>query len=338
MPRVSVIVPLYNKGDFVRRTIDSVLAQTVSDWEIVVVDDGSIDDGPATVERYGDPRIRLIRQENAGPGAARNRAIREAYGEWIAPLDADDSFDPEWMATMLGWADEAPDCDAIVCYWYTNPTDREQVRRRYRDAGVPEGAYRLEPDIDVVTMFRLMTRFGARNTMLRRSFVLEKTTGFYEPKGIYGEDHYLWAQVLLGTKVYLGAEVLAFWDHGAAEISFWRKRGAPPPVRAVVIDGDEVRARAGPRYSALIGSWITELAKRETWQHLRAGFPDSARRYIALHPGIVRGLLERFRFWCWVRMASWNRERPARNWSWPFGWIFRRLTWLRPRVVHTWPS
>ena len=78
MKTVSVIIPLYNKGQYVARAVDSVLRQTVKDYEIIVVDDGSGDEGPAIVKRYGENRIRLIRQQNAGPGAARNRGIAES--------------------------------------------------------------------------------------------------------------------------------------------------------------------------------------------------------------------------------------------------------------------
>src|SRR5947209_3795753 len=95
--RVSVIIPLYNKAPYVRRTLDSVRAQTFADYEVIVVDDGSTDGGAAVVEGFGDPRFRLIAQPNAGPGAARNRGLAEAGGEFVAFLDADD----EWLPTFL---------------------------------------------------------------------------------------------------------------------------------------------------------------------------------------------------------------------------------------------
>src|SRR5262249_7159571 len=87
--RVSIITPLYNKAPYIRRTLDSVAAQTFRDFELIVVDDGSTDGGERLVADYVDERVRLIRQPNAGPGAARNRGIAEARGELLAFLDAD---------------------------------------------------------------------------------------------------------------------------------------------------------------------------------------------------------------------------------------------------------
>src|SRR5215469_16732357 len=92
--RVSVIIPAYNKGRWIGRALDSVVAQTYTDYEVIVVDDGSTNDGPNVVTNYGDPRFRLMRQLNAGPGSARNHGLAEAKGELVAFLDADDEWFP----------------------------------------------------------------------------------------------------------------------------------------------------------------------------------------------------------------------------------------------------
>jgi len=99
-PFFSVIIPVYNRAAALKDAIASVQAQSCQDFEIVVVDDGSRDDPAATVAAIDDPRIRLFRQENAGGGAARNRAIDEARGRFIAPLDSDDVFLPHHLQTM----------------------------------------------------------------------------------------------------------------------------------------------------------------------------------------------------------------------------------------------
>lgn len=96
----SVIIPLYNKAEFVSRTIDSVLSQSVKGFEVIVIDDGSTDNSGEVVSKYNDPRIRLIQQKNAGVSAARNTGIRNAKNEFIAFLDADDWWDCEYLSTM----------------------------------------------------------------------------------------------------------------------------------------------------------------------------------------------------------------------------------------------
>lgn len=106
--KVSIITPLYNGERFVAQTIESVLAQTYPDWEMLIVNDGSTDNGPKIVEAYAakDPRIQLFSQENAGSAAARNNAIRRATGRYIALLDADDLWEPWFLAQQLKLMEE----------------------------------------------------------------------------------------------------------------------------------------------------------------------------------------------------------------------------------------
>ena len=103
--RVSVVVPLYNKIRYIGRCLESILQQTYWDLEVIVVDDGSTDGGEEYVRNCPDLRVRLIRQANACPGAARNRGVREARGEFIAMLDADDAWEPNYVAESVGQLD-----------------------------------------------------------------------------------------------------------------------------------------------------------------------------------------------------------------------------------------
>jgi len=101
MPRVSVIIPTYNRANMVGRAIKSVLEQTFTDWELIVVDDGSQDHTGAAVADYGDPRIQYIYQENSGTPGARNTGIQASSGEYIALLDSDDLFLPNKLELQL---------------------------------------------------------------------------------------------------------------------------------------------------------------------------------------------------------------------------------------------
>lgn len=97
--KVSVIVPVYNAEKYLAQCMDSIVRQTLREIEIICVDDGSADGSPKILEEYArqDDRIRLVSQENAGAGAARNRGLSEAKGEYLSFLDADDFFEPDML-------------------------------------------------------------------------------------------------------------------------------------------------------------------------------------------------------------------------------------------------
>jgi glycosyltransferase involved in cell wall biosynthesis len=117
-PFFSVIVPVFNRAPVLGAALQSVLAQTCQDFEIIVVDDGSSDNPRAVVERIGDPRIRFVRQENQGGGFARNTGINAAQGRFIAPLDSDDVFLPhhlESMKTLLEGTHDVVGYARILC-------------------------------------------------------------------------------------------------------------------------------------------------------------------------------------------------------------------------------
>src|SRR5450631_1749876 len=99
-PLFSIVIPLYNRADSILTTVNSVVSQTVSDFEVIVVDDGSVDNPGPLIESLGDRRVRYVHQANAGGGAARNRGIDEARGQYIAFLDSDDIFLPHKLERL----------------------------------------------------------------------------------------------------------------------------------------------------------------------------------------------------------------------------------------------
>jgi glycosyltransferase involved in cell wall biosynthesis len=116
---VSVIIPAFNAAEYIRRTLDSVLAQTYPRIEVIVVDDGSSDATGAIVQEFvtSDARVQLIRQSNAGVGAARNTAIRRAQGEFIAPLDADDFWFQEKLEKQVACLEQYGSETGLVYCW-----------------------------------------------------------------------------------------------------------------------------------------------------------------------------------------------------------------------------
>lgn len=104
----SIVMPVYNAEKVLSRSIESALNQTIEDFELIIVDDGSCDDSWKTIKEYEekDKRIVAVHQDNAGPGAARNRALSISCGEYIAFLDADDYWEPDFLETVLRVSNE----------------------------------------------------------------------------------------------------------------------------------------------------------------------------------------------------------------------------------------
>lgn len=117
---ITIIIPLYNKETSIANALRGVLVQTYQDFEVVVVDDGSTDGSAAVIETFTDPRIRLVRQENAGVSAARNKGIEEARGEYVAFLDADDVWMPGFLIEIAALQREFPQCRAQATNYVFN--------------------------------------------------------------------------------------------------------------------------------------------------------------------------------------------------------------------------
>ena len=116
MPVISVIVPVYNAQKYIHRCVDSILAQTFTDFELILVDDGSPDNCGAICDEYAakDSRIRVIHQENQGQAAARNHAVAVACGEWVCFVDSDDMIHPQMLEHLYRAAQE-PNVGISVC-------------------------------------------------------------------------------------------------------------------------------------------------------------------------------------------------------------------------------
>jgi glycosyltransferase involved in cell wall biosynthesis len=127
-PRFSVIIPNFNHAASLPQAIDSVLAQSHSAHEILVVDDGSTDNSRAVIESYG-PRVKAIFQENRGVSAARNHAARLAQGDWLAFLDADDVFLPDRLKQHAEWIQEEPDLDFLLAEQESRTPDGRLLNR-----------------------------------------------------------------------------------------------------------------------------------------------------------------------------------------------------------------
>jgi glycosyltransferase involved in cell wall biosynthesis len=116
-PLVGIAMPAYNASRFISETIKSVQAQTLSDWELVIVNDGSTDKTMEIIQTFADPRIRLVSQPNQGRGPARARAMRRTRGEYVAFLDADDLWEPEMLQMCINTFKAHPDAGLVHTNW-----------------------------------------------------------------------------------------------------------------------------------------------------------------------------------------------------------------------------
>ena len=188
-PVVSVIVAAYNASRTVGETIRSVLAQTRQDFEIVVIDDGSTDDTASILAHWTtDPRIRLHRQENAGPAAARNAGIALARGDYVSMLDSDDLWLPCYLERMVQALQESPESG----FAYTDAWALEQASGRIRRATAMSRQHPPERTLPATAFLEaLIQRNFIFNAVTVRRGVLERVGG-YDPKIPQAEDYELW--------------------------------------------------------------------------------------------------------------------------------------------------
>lgn len=204
---ISVVIPLYNKEKEIARTLRSVLAQTSQPLEIIVVDDGSTDGSAARVEEIGSPLIRLIRQENRGVSAARNRAMQEACGEYAALLDGDDTWEPGYLAEIERLIAAYPGCGAYATSF--NVDDGHHL--------TPGDTPQTEGVVDFFTEALSHYVLIPSSTTLRRKPALS-LGGF--PEGMrMGEDQYLWTKLARTSPVCFSPARLVRYSKAASNRS-----------------------------------------------------------------------------------------------------------------------
>ena len=191
--KISVVIPLYNKELYIARALHSVLNQTEQDFEIIVVDDGSTDRSADVVDRFHDPRIRLIRQVNGGELVARNRGVCEAKAEFVAFLDADDEWMPRFLETLNRLRKRFPQA-GIYCTSFINARSNGKTRQTRRVIAPPP------PWEGIVTHYFLSAALGGPSVSASSAGVPKKIlTEFngFQTDSWYGGDADLWGRIAL---------------------------------------------------------------------------------------------------------------------------------------------
>ena len=197
---VSIIMPSYNTAKFISETIESVLAQTYSNWELIIVDDCSTDDTDAVVCPYlADDRIRYIKNEkNSGAAVSRNRALREAKGKWIAFLDSDDLWLPVKLEKQIAFMKEND-----YHFSYTNYVE-------INEASIPNGRFITGP--------KRITKRGMYNYCWMGCLTVMydvDTIGLIQIADIKkNNDYAMWLKICKKSECYLLDKVLAMYRRG----------------------------------------------------------------------------------------------------------------------------
>jgi glycosyltransferase involved in cell wall biosynthesis len=256
--RATVVMPLYNKAPYVRRALDSIAAQTFGDFEVILVDDGSTDGGGEIAGQYPDARIRVLRQENSGPGAARNRGIAEARGEFIAFLDADDEWRPEYLAHAVACFERFGAGVATVTSGYLEYPSGISREPLWRARGIREGVHRVTPRTPVELLVNMLAYMSPWSTMVRAA-TIRKWGGFFDRDGcVYAEDAFLWIKVLLNESVAFHARPLACFHTEASGLS--KNLAGVRSVEPFLVYPEEIEAACPPPLRNLLARFLARRA------------------------------------------------------------------------------
>lgn len=260
--RFSVIMPLHNKGPHIAQSVRSVLDQSLSPLELIIIDDNSTDGGREIAAAIDDPRIRMLDRQTPGPGgyAARNLGIMEARGEWIAFLDADDLWDGNHLEVLAHAMADAPNAGAVATRFdhvFETRRQPQRIARRLEQGGVINFRQFLEAWLEVREC-PLWT--GA--IAFRRDLLIEAGL-FPEGRAIRGGDKDLWLRVMHLTRLaYVPVTTAEFSRESVNKVSNSTNTLSPPclvdTARALMLGAGRAERRLLRR---LINQEISHYAR-----------------------------------------------------------------------------
>jgi glycosyltransferase involved in cell wall biosynthesis len=257
MPEVSTIIPVYNQERYLREAIDSVLAQTYHDREILVVDDGSTDATPEIIGSYG-PRIRAFRKANGGGASALNLGIRQANGRWIGWLSSDDLWEPSKLARQMEALREMPDAGLI----YTDVILIDADGRQHERQSFPCPPTQQER---LVQMARRCFINGS-SVLIRRDVF--DHVGLFDERDRLTPDYDLWLKIVRDYNILHVPEALVRYRVHPGQTSARRE--------AMEHSSRRVASRALRRMRPTLGAWCAALRIKDQlavlpWQVKQSG-------------------------------------------------------------------
>lgn len=206
-PFFSVIIPNYNKVDLIGDTLASVFQQTYNHFEVIVVDDGSQDESLTVLNKITDKRLSIIAQTNAGVSAARNAGIKQAKGDWIAFLDADDWWHPDYLKTLQALISKHPDAQYLTTSFYDKPDSPDWTPTPW---SITPDLTQVEIINDLPTRWMQGMLFFTSSICITTALLRAESEPFIE--GIRnGEDLDLWFRMGEKTPIYfLNSPLVAY--------------------------------------------------------------------------------------------------------------------------------
>lgn len=258
---LSVVIPLYNKESTVIDSVQSAL-NVIGLYQVIVVDDGSTDNSFAQLQKLKDSRLKIIQQDNAGPGSARNRGLELCQTEYVLFLDADDQLYPDIFVSSKDIFQTYSDCAAVIHSWHAGD-DRYFDRRRYNLAELSAGLFKLPISISGKTFKRVVDLCHSGSIIAKTEEVRANGGFFDEYKSTYGEDSYLWIRMLLKSKVYFTLKPKMWFNTSASELGIGRI--GLKPSRPIVVKASRTRETTPheylPAFQRLIDFYVILEAK-----------------------------------------------------------------------------
>ncbi len=305
--KFTVLIPLYNKAPYIRNTIASVLAQSFTDFEILVIDDGSTDAGDQIVEDCSNERIRLIHQVNAGVSAARNRGVAEARGDWVAFLDADDWLHPGFLAALVLAQRACPDAKSVAT---------DFLRFPHTDGTWPPSwsITTAQPDIERITDLPARWMHGpslCSSAMAVRRDLLQSMQPCFPLGESVGEDLDLWFRLSEKTPIALvHVPLAAYREAVSGSLSTQHKISTVPPF----FERIQIRALSGQMTPAQRRSALWMVAQHEVTlarMAVTAGNRKLGLRWLIRGRHAARGL----RWWLTLAMTLFFPDHLVSRWQ-----------------------